>query len=150
MCAATLARSTCPLHLRKGRIGPFARTSRRYTRLSNGFSRKLENDAVALNYFAHNFIMIHDTLRMNPAMVAGVTDRLGGCIKPRCSGSLTSGGRKGQSKGGVVPLKKSESDEKIETHQNNLATESCALSSCMWGTWSRCTKNISRIIPFLD
>jgi hypothetical protein len=51
---------------------------RRYTRLSNGFSRKLENhaDAVALNYFAYNFIKIHRTLRMTPAMAAGATDRL--------------------------------------------------------------------------
>jgi IS1 family transposase len=51
---------------------------RRYTRLSNGFSRKLENHAaaVALNYFAYNFITIHKTLRMSPAMAAGVTDRL--------------------------------------------------------------------------
>ena len=52
--------------------------SRRYTRLSNGFSRKLENHAAAtaLNYFAYNFIKIHRTLRMSPAMAAGVTDRL--------------------------------------------------------------------------
>jgi hypothetical protein len=53
-------------------------TLRRYTRLSNGFSRKLENHAaaVALNYFAYKFIKIHRTLRMSPAMAAGVTDRL--------------------------------------------------------------------------
>jgi hypothetical protein len=53
-------------------------TLRRYTRLSNGFSRKLENHAaaVALNYFAYNFIKIHRTLRTSPAMAAGVTDRL--------------------------------------------------------------------------
>jgi len=51
---------------------------RRYTRLSNGFSRKIENHsaAVALNYFAYNFIKIHATLRCTPAMAAGVTDRL--------------------------------------------------------------------------
>ena len=51
---------------------------RRYTRLSNGFSRKVENHAaaVALNYFAYNFIQIHRTLRTSPAMAAGVTDRL--------------------------------------------------------------------------
>lgn len=51
------------------------RTSmRRYTRLSNGFSRKIENHmaAVAINYFAYNFIKIHRTLRMSPAMAAGV------------------------------------------------------------------------------
>jgi len=37
---------------------------RRYTRLSNGFSRKLRNQAaaVALTYFAYNFIKIHRTL----------------------------------------------------------------------------------------
>jgi hypothetical protein len=53
-------------------------TMRRYTRLSNGFSPKVENHmaAVALNYFAYNFIKIHTTLRMTPAMAAGVTDRL--------------------------------------------------------------------------
>jgi IS1 family transposase len=52
---------------------------RRYTRLSNGFSRKLANHgaAVALNYFAYNFIKIHRTLRVSPAMAAGVTDRCG-------------------------------------------------------------------------
>ena len=53
---------------------------RRYTRLSNGFSRKIENHmaAVALNYFSYNFIEIHSTLRTSPAMAAGVTDRLWG------------------------------------------------------------------------
>jgi IS1 family transposase len=51
---------------------------RRYTRLSNGFSRKLKNHAAAtaLNYFSYNFIQIHNTLRTTPAMAAGVTDRL--------------------------------------------------------------------------
>lgn len=51
---------------------------RRYTRLSNGFSRKIENHvaAVALNYFVYNFIKIHRTLRMTPAMAAGVTTKL--------------------------------------------------------------------------
>jgi IS1 family transposase len=53
-------------------------TMRRYTRLSNGFSRKIENHmaAVALNYFAYNFIKIHSTLRVTPAIAAGVTNRL--------------------------------------------------------------------------
>jgi hypothetical protein len=39
---------------------------RRYTRLSNGFSRKIESHAaaIALNYFAYNFIKIHRTLRV--------------------------------------------------------------------------------------
>jgi hypothetical protein len=51
---------------------------RRYTRLTNAFSRKIENHsaAVALYYFAYNFVNIHRTLRTTPAMAAGVTDRL--------------------------------------------------------------------------
>jgi hypothetical protein len=50
---------------------------RRYTRLPNGFSRKLRNHAAATapNYFAYNFIKIHRTVRMSPAMAAGVADR---------------------------------------------------------------------------
>ena len=49
-----------------------------YTRLSNGFSRKLPTHLAptALNYFAYTFIKIHRTLRTSPAMAAGVTDRL--------------------------------------------------------------------------
>jgi hypothetical protein len=51
---------------------------RRYTRLTNGFSKKLENHiaAVALHFMYYNFIKIHSTLRCTPAMAAGVTDRL--------------------------------------------------------------------------
>src|SRR2546421_596170 len=51
---------------------------RRYTRLSNGFSRKIQNHAaaVALYYFSYNFIKIHRTLRVSPAMAAGVTNHL--------------------------------------------------------------------------
>lgn len=53
-------------------------TNRRYTRLTNAFSKKLENHsaALALGYFAYNFIKLHRTLRSTPAMAAGVTDRL--------------------------------------------------------------------------
>jgi hypothetical protein len=53
-------------------------TKRRYARLSNGFSRKVQNHmaAVAINYLAYNFIKIHSGLRMTPAIAAGVTTRL--------------------------------------------------------------------------
>ena len=51
---------------------------RRFTRLTNAFSKKLENLKAALAlYFAHyNFCRMHRSLRVTPAMAAGVTDRL--------------------------------------------------------------------------
>ena len=51
---------------------------RRYTRLSKGFSRKIENHtaAVALNYFVYNLIRIHRTLSVTPAMAAGIADHV--------------------------------------------------------------------------
>lgn len=51
---------------------------RRFTRLTNGFSKKVENHAhaVALHMMYYNFVRIHKTLRVTPAMAAGVTDRL--------------------------------------------------------------------------
>ena len=51
---------------------------RRFTRLTNGFSKKVEAhvNAVALHFVYYNFCRIHKTLRVTPAMAAGVTDRL--------------------------------------------------------------------------
>jgi len=51
---------------------------RRFTRLTNGFSKKVENlrAAVALHFMYYNFCRIHQTLRITPAMAAGVTDHL--------------------------------------------------------------------------
>lgn len=51
---------------------------RRFTRLTNAFSKKIENHAhsVALHYMHYNFVRLHKTLRVSPAMAAGVTDRL--------------------------------------------------------------------------
>jgi IS1 family transposase len=51
---------------------------RRFTRLTNAFSKKIENHAhaVALHMMYYNFVRIHKTLRMTPAMAAGVSDRL--------------------------------------------------------------------------
>ena len=50
---------------------------RRFTRLTNAFSRKLENlrAAVALHFMHYNYCRIHQSLGMTPAMKAGVTDR---------------------------------------------------------------------------
>jgi IS1 family transposase len=51
---------------------------RRFTRLTNAFSKKVENHvaAVALHYMNYNFCRIHQTLRITPAMAAGVTDHV--------------------------------------------------------------------------
>jgi hypothetical protein len=51
---------------------------RRFTRLTNGFSRKIENlqHAVALHFMNYNFCRIHGTLRISPAMAPGVSDHL--------------------------------------------------------------------------
>jgi len=47
---------------------------RRFTRLTNGFSKKLDNHtaAVALHFLHYNFCRIHKTLRVTPAMEAGL------------------------------------------------------------------------------
>ncbi len=51
---------------------------RRFTRLTNGFSKKVENlrAAVALHFAWYNFVRVHQTLGVTPAMEAGVTTRL--------------------------------------------------------------------------
>ena len=51
---------------------------RRFTRLTNAFSKKLENleAAVSLHFAHYNFVRMHKTLRMTPALAAGVSDRL--------------------------------------------------------------------------
>lgn len=51
---------------------------RRFTRLTNAFSKKIENlkHAVALHFMYYNFVRQHQTLRVSPAMAAGVTEHL--------------------------------------------------------------------------
>lgn len=51
---------------------------RRFTRLTNGFSKKLDNHAyaVALHFMYCNFVRIHSTLRVTPAMEAGISDHV--------------------------------------------------------------------------
>lgn len=51
---------------------------RRFTRLTNGFSKKIENHAhaVALHFVYYNFCRIHSKLRVTPAMAAGISSRL--------------------------------------------------------------------------
>ena len=51
---------------------------RRFTRLTNAFSKKVENHAWAVAQFTfyYNFVRIHKTLRVTPAMAAGVSEKL--------------------------------------------------------------------------
>lgn len=51
---------------------------RRFTRLTNGFSKKIENleHAVALHFMYYNFARIHKTLRVTPAMEASISDHV--------------------------------------------------------------------------
>jgi hypothetical protein len=54
--------------------------ARRFTRLTNAFSKKSANlkAQVALHFAHYNFVRIHQTLRVTPAMAAGITDHLWG------------------------------------------------------------------------
>lgn len=51
---------------------------RRFTRLRNRFSKKLDNhiEALALYFVHYNFIRIHKSLRISPAMAAGIADTI--------------------------------------------------------------------------
>ena len=51
---------------------------RRFTRLTNGYSKKIENHeaAIVLHYMHYNFARIHQTLRLTPAMAAGIADHV--------------------------------------------------------------------------
>ena len=51
---------------------------RRFTRLTNGFSKKAENHvySIAIHFMHYNFVRIHQSLRVTPAMEAGVTNKL--------------------------------------------------------------------------
>jgi hypothetical protein len=68
ICTSIVERSNLSL-----RIG-----LRRFTRLTNGFSKKWENHwaAVMLWYTYYNFCRVHKSLRMTPAMGAGITDHV--------------------------------------------------------------------------
>jgi hypothetical protein len=51
---------------------------RRFTRLTNGFSKKLENHAaaVALWFMYYNFCRVHSSLRVTPAMESGISNHV--------------------------------------------------------------------------
>jgi hypothetical protein len=52
--------------------------NRRFTRLTNAFSKKVENlqHSVSITFMHYNFCRVHQTLRVTPAMAAGLTDHV--------------------------------------------------------------------------
>jgi hypothetical protein len=52
-------------------------SNRRFTRLTNAFSKKLSNHkhSVALHYFHYNFIRVHTTTKLTPAVAAGIANK---------------------------------------------------------------------------
>ena len=67
----------CTSHIERQNL-TMRMSMRRFTRLTNAFSKKLENlkAAVSLHFAHYNFVRIHKTLRVTPAMESGVSDRL--------------------------------------------------------------------------
>jgi hypothetical protein len=51
---------------------------RRFTRLTNAYSKKLDNlkAAIALHFAWYNFVRVHQTLRVTPAMASNLTDHI--------------------------------------------------------------------------
>ena len=51
---------------------------RRFTRLTNGFSKKVENlrAAVAVHFAHYNFVRLHSTIKVTPAIAAGITNKI--------------------------------------------------------------------------
>lgn len=78
----TLAGSPDPKHISTSLVErqnlTMRMSMRRFTRLTNAFSKKVENlqAAVALHFAHYNFVRIHSKHRVTPAMAAGVSDRL--------------------------------------------------------------------------
>jgi|CXWL01.1.fsa_nt_gi IS1 family transposase len=79
---AVIAGSPAPEHISTSHVErqnlTMRMSMRRFTRLTNGFSKKVENlrAAVSLHFAHYNFVRTHKTLRVTPAMAAGVSDRL--------------------------------------------------------------------------
>src|ERR1019366_1853920 len=111
--------------------------------------------ATALNYFAYNFIKVHRTLRMTPAMAAGVTDRPwdGGGLGCSLGSIRAEGGKSGVR---VASGALEEEQTRQENHAANCTYSTrrhvcCALLSCMWALDHHTHRRPRRIgTPFLD
>src|SRR5260370_12064467 len=70
-------RRVCTSYVERGNLS-VRMASRRFTRLTNGFSKKLANHAAAVSlYVAHfNLCRVHEALRITPAMAIGISDHI--------------------------------------------------------------------------
>jgi IS1 family transposase len=77
VCGAPEERNISTSHVERQNL-TMRMTMRRFTRLTNAFSKKVENlqHNVALHYMYYNYCRIHQTLRVTPAMQAGLTDHV--------------------------------------------------------------------------
>jgi hypothetical protein len=68
---------TCTSHIERQNL-TMRMQIRRLTRLTNAFSKKWENlrAAIALHFAYYNFCRVHSSLRVTPAMEAGITDHV--------------------------------------------------------------------------
>ncbi|GAA0708017.1 hypothetical protein GCM10009105_07220 [Dokdonella soli] len=106
---------------------------RRFTRLTNGFSKKIQNHihAISLHFMYYNFARIHKSLRVTPAMAAGVSDHVWSleeiaALVPEPASTArslqeASGGRSliGHTLSGSMPRAPREGEERMRAYQNN-------------------------------
>ncbi|HEX4056640.1 MAG TPA: IS1 family transposase [Tepidisphaeraceae bacterium] len=97
VCGAPEPRHISTSHIERQNL-TMRMSMRRFIRLTNGFSKKIENHkhAVALHYFHCNFLRVHHTTKTTPAMAAGIADKewtMVDFVKMREKEELISGGR---------------------------------------------------------
>ncbi len=77
VCGSPEPRHICTSHVERQNL-TMRMSMRRFTRLTNAFSKKVENHAaqIALHFMHYNYCRIHQTLRVTPAMQAGLADHV--------------------------------------------------------------------------
>jgi hypothetical protein len=77
VCGSPEPRHICTSHVERQNL-TMRMGMRRFTRLTNAFSKKVENQAamVALHFMHYNYCRLHQTLRVTPAMQAGLADHV--------------------------------------------------------------------------
>jgi hypothetical protein len=79
VCGSPELRDVSTSHVERANL-PMCMCMRRFTRLTNGFNKKIEMHlhAVSLHFMHYNFARVHKTLKVTPAMQAGIADHVWG------------------------------------------------------------------------